>query len=182
MLRRRLGASVTALLLVVLMWNTGTGVAGADACAGAAVVAADKVTKAQTKQAVLCLVNSLRADRGLRRLKVSWQLTRAARFHSRDMVGHKYFGHHGPGGDDLAMRLRRAGYFASHPGRSASEALAWGTDASAQMLVDALMGSPEHRSMLVNPGARQIGLGLILGAPAADVGGAAATLTLDFGE
>ena len=145
-------------------------------------MAFDRGTKGETRQAVLCLINSVRTTRGLQRLRLQRQLTKAARFHSRDMVGRKYFGHEGPAGDDLAMRLRRAGYFASHPRASASEALAWATDASAQMLVDALMGSPEHRGMLLNPNAREIGLGLSLGAPADDVDQTAATLVLDFGE
>jgi len=180
--QRRVGASVIALLLVVVMWDLGTQVAGADACAGATTVPSDKATKIASNAAVLCLLNAIRDDHGLRRLKIDFQLTRAARFHSRDMVGHKYFGHHGTAGDDLAVRLRRAGYFATHPGGSAAEALAWGTDASPQMLVDALMGSPEHRSMIVDPAARAIGMGLAIGAPATDVDGPATTLTLDFGE
>jgi uncharacterized protein YkwD len=181
-MQRKLGAGVIALVLVVLVWDSGAGIAGADACANATTVPIDKATKAATNGAVLCLINTIRADRGLQRLKVDRRLRRAARFHSRDMVGRKYFGHHGPGGDDLASRLQRVGYFAKHPGGSASEALAWGTDASAQMLVDALMDSPEHRSMIVNPAARMIGMGLAAGAPATDVYGPAMTLVLDFGE
>lgn len=178
MVRRRLGASMVALVLVVLVWDAGSGVAGADACAGATTVATDSASKAVSTRAVMCLVNAIRGDRGLRRLKLSRQLSWAARFHSRDMVSRKYFGHQGPAGDDLAVRLRRSGY----PGRTASEALAWATDASAQLLVDALMGSPEHHSMLVNPRARAIGVGLTLGAPDDDVDGSASTLVLDFGE
>lgn len=182
MAQRRLGAGVIALVLVVLVWDSGVGVAGADACANATTIPVDKATKAASNAAVLCLINAIRADRALQRLKSDGLLRRAALFHSRDMVGHKYFGHHGPGGDDLAARLRRVGYFARHPGGSASEALAWGTAASAQVLVDALMASPEHRSMIVNPAARAVGMGLSVGAPATDVRGPAMTLVLDFGE
>jgi uncharacterized protein YkwD len=181
-MRGRIGASVIALLLVGVAGGSGAGVAGAAACSSATTVAADAATKAAAKAAVLCLVNTIRGERGLRRLKISSQLTKAARYHSTDMIRRKYFGHEGPAGDDLAVRLRRAGYFAAHPGGSASEALAWGTDASAQLLVDAMMGSPEHRSMLLNPAARAIGMGFSLGAPEDDVDGAAATLVLDFGE
>jgi uncharacterized protein YkwD len=180
--QRRLGAGVIALVLVVLVWDAGAGVAGADPCANATTIPVDRATKAASNAAVLCLINAIRADRGLRRLKIDGRLGRAARFHSRDMVGRKYFGHHGPAGDDLAARLRRVGYFDKHPGGSASEALAWGTAASAQVLVDALMGSPEHRSMIVNPAARAIGMGLSVGAPETDVDGPAMTLVLDFGE
>ena len=180
-MRRRLGASVIALLLAVLLSAVGARAASAAACAASTTVAADKRTRLQSMRAVLCMVNSVRSERGLRRLRVSRHLSAAARFHSRDMVGRKYFGHHGPAGDDLAMRLRRAGYFLMHPGSSASEALAWGTDASAQILVGALMDSPVHRSMLLNPRARRVGLGLMLGAPEDGVG-SAATLVLDFGE
>jgi uncharacterized protein YkwD len=182
MLRRSLGASVIALLFVVPVGGSGAEVAAADACARSTTVASDRGTRLQVRRAVMCLVNGLRADRGLRRLRAQRQLASAARFHSRDMVGHKYFDHHGSRGDDLATRLRHAGYFASHPTASASEALAWGTNASAQDLVDALMASPAHRSLLLDPSAREIGLGLTLGAPTNGVAGSAATLVLDFGE
>jgi uncharacterized protein YkwD len=179
---RKVGAGVIALVLVVLVWNSGAGIAGADACANTTTVPIDRATEAASNAAVLCLINTIRADRGLQRLKIDRRLRRAARFHSRDMVGRKYFGHHGPAGDDLASRLQHVGYFDKHPGGSASEALAWGTDASADILVDALMGSPEHRSMIVNPTARAIGMGLSIGAPETDVYGPAMTLVLDFGE
>lgn len=182
MSQRTFGAGVIALVLVVLVWDSGAGIAGADPCANATTIPIDKATKAASNAAVLCLINAIRADRGLRRLKIDGRLRRAARFHSSDMVGHKYFGHHGPAGDDLAARLQRVGYFTRHPGGSASEALAWGTEASAQLLVDALMDSPEHRSMIVNPAARAVGMGLSVGAPATDVYGPAMTLVLDFGE
>jgi uncharacterized protein YkwD len=181
-LHRRLGANVIALSLVVLVWVCGAGIARADACANTTIVPFDATTKTQTRVAVLCLVNGIRGERGLRRLQPDVQLTRAARFHSHDMVGNKYFGHHGVAGDDLASRLRRAGYFAEHPRGWASEVLAWGPDASAQVLVDALMNSPEHRSLIVDPAARSVGLGLSLGAPAADVASPATTLVLDFGD
>jgi uncharacterized protein YkwD len=181
-LRIRFGATVIALILTVLIADAGTGVAGAEACAGSTVVAADDATRSQAIRAVVCLVNSERAQRGLRRLRRLRQLNVAARFHSRDMVNLKYFGHHGPAGDDLAVRLHRSGYAAVRPRMSASEALAWGTEASAQFLVQALMGSPVHRSMLLNPRAREIGVGLTLGAPEEGIGGPASTLVLDFGE
>lgn len=182
MLQRMLGAGVIALVLVVLVWDSGVGTAGADPCANVTTVPVDKATKKASKAAVLCLINAIRGNRGLQRLKIDRRLRRAARFHSRDMVGRKYFGHDGPAGDNLASRLRRVGYFARHPGGSASEALAWGTAASALQLVGALMNSPEHRGMIVNPAARVVGMGMSVGAPASDVNGPATTLVLDFGE
>jgi uncharacterized protein YkwD len=181
-LRRRFGASVIALLLAVLLWDAGADVAGADACFGSATVASDDATRLEAKRAVLCLVNGIRSTRGLNRLRVQRQLAVAAVAHSRDMVVRKYFGHTGPAGDDLGSRLRRSGYFESHPRSAANEAIAWGTEASARVLVDALMASPDHRSMVLNPSARQIGLGMTLGAPANGVDDAAATLVLDFGQ
>lgn len=182
MLHRRLGASVIALLLVVLLGVCVPRVAAADACANSAAVPSDKATKAASRVAVLCLVNGMRAERGLKRLKTNLRLARAARFHSNDMVWHKYFGHYGSAGDDLTVRLLRVGYFDRHRRGAASEALAWGRAASAQILVDALMSSPEHRSMILDPAARAVGMGLSLGAPAAGVAAPATTLVLDFGD
>jgi uncharacterized protein YkwD len=46
----------------------------------------------------------------------------------------------------------------------------------------ALMQSPEHRRILLDPAARDIGLGLTLGAPANGAARPSATLTLVFGE
>lgn len=182
MLHRRLRASVIAPLLVVLLWVFVVRVAAADACTNSTTVPSDEATKAASKVAVLCLVNGLRAERGLKRLKTNFRLARAARFHSHDMVCHKYFGHDGSAGDDLTARLLRVGYFDRRRRGDASEALAWGLDASAQILVDALMSSPEHRSMILDPAARAVGMGLSLGAPAAGVAAPATTLVFDFGD
>jgi uncharacterized protein YkwD len=97
------------------------------------------------------------------------------------MVARKYFSHEGPGGDTLATRVRRTSYPATHPGVPVGEALAWGSPASPRMLMRALMHSPPHRRLLLDPHARDIGLGLVLGAPEAGVTGSSMTLSLVFG-
>lgn len=182
MLRRRLCASVIALMLAVLLSYVAASTANAESCSGSAAVPEDKASRGQATRAILCLVNRARAARGIRAVRLSSELGLAARRHSGDMVARKYFGHESPGGDNLADRVRRSGYAASHPGFSAGEALAWGTFASPDVLMQALLQSPVHRAIVLDRSARDVGLGLTLGAPQAGVTDPSATLTLVTGE
>lgn len=183
MLRRRCGAAVIALLFAVLMLHVGVGDAQADACAGSSTVPNDDPGRKQAARAVLCLVNRARAAHALRTVRLSQLLGKAARSHSEDMVQRKYFAHAGPAGDTLADRIRSSGYAAEHPrGYAAGEALAWGSFSSPQVIVRALLESPAHRRILLDPHAREIGLGLTLGAPASDVAGPCWTLVLDVAQ
>lgn len=179
MLSRRFGASVLALLASVLALQIGVSSAAAEACAGAGTV--DGADRRQATRAVLCLVNRARASSGLRALRLSRRLSLAARFHSADMVARGYFAHGGPAGDTVATRVRRAGYATSHPGREVGETLAWGEQATPDILVDALLRSPTHRRILMDPRADDAGIGLTPGAPAEGVSGPSSTLVLDIG-
>lgn len=155
--------------------------AASGGCAGASAVPVDAAGRAQAASAVVCLVNRSRAARRLRALRVSGQLGLAARGHSDDMVARKYFAHDSPTGDTLTSRLQRCGYAASHPGFDVGEALAWGEEASPAALVAALMRSAVHRHVLLAAGARRLGIGLALGAPAGGVAAPSSTLVLDVG-
>jgi uncharacterized protein YkwD len=181
MVRRRCGASVIALLLAMLVPHTAASGANAGACAGAAALPSDDASRGQATRAMMCLVNRARAGRGLRTVRFSHELSAAARAHSSDMVARKYFGHEGPGGDTLEQRVRRTRYPVTHPGVPVGEALAWGSPASPQVLMAALMRSPAHRRLLLDRRARDIGLGVTLGAPEAGVAGSSVTLSLVFG-
>ena len=76
--------------------------------------------------------------------------------------------------------MLKTGYFKGGAGW-VDEALAmgWNSRSSPQQMVRMLMGSQIHRSILLNRRARDVGIGLVLGAPMIDMPGGA-TLTLDF--
>jgi uncharacterized protein YkwD len=152
----------------------------AATCAGAYAVAVDGPTLQRAKDAVLCLVNRERAARGLGALRAAGPLGSAATGHSADMVANKFFSHMSRNGDSVFQRIQRAGYHWT----AAGEAIIWGGGAGATpfKLVAALLKSPEHRAILLDSHYRDLGVGLVLGAPAQSVSRSAATLTLDLGN
>ncbi|MEA2148453.1 MAG: hypothetical protein QOD69_283 [Solirubrobacteraceae bacterium] len=182
MLRRSFGARVIALVAGVCLSHVGVSQAAAEGCAGAAAVPVDGTTQAQATHTVLCLVNRRRAAHRLRRLRLSEELSLAARDHSDDMVARTYFAHDGPAGDTLRTRVRSSGYTRKHPAYDVGEALAWGQFVSPGGLVAALMRSAVHRRILLTPGGRDLGIGLTLGAPTGGILDPSSTLVLDIGS
>jgi uncharacterized protein YkwD len=92
----------------------------------------------------------------LPKLSVDLRLTRAARFHSQDMLRRDYFAH----GDLLARMLR------FHVrGRLFEENLAWSSGVmSAKTAVADWLASPPHRATLLDPSLRRIGVAAPVGA------------------
>lgn len=184
MLRRRLLASGFAMLAAVLVLHTGTSFAGRKssrgACAAARTVPVDAKTRRWADRAVLCLVNRSRRAHGLRPVRRSRALRRAAARHGIDMVRNKYFSHTGRDGGTIGTRVRRTGYARMHRVTAVSETLAWAPLGSPTTLVRALLSSPGHRSIVLDPAQRHVGVGLVRGAPIAR-DGTAATLVLAFG-
>jgi uncharacterized protein YkwD len=149
------------------------------ACRGAYVIATDAPSRRQASDAVLCLVNRVRASHGLPAVHPSGQLATAAAGHSADMIARKYFSHTGRNGDTVQQRVTRTGYAWSAVG----ETIAWGTSNRAMpyLLVAAFLDSPEHRAIMLDRHYREVGIGLGLGAPQRNAPTPSATLTLDFG-
>jgi uncharacterized protein YkwD len=135
----------------------------------------------QSEDAILCLINEERAKRRVSTLRRSTELTQAARDHSTDMVSRQYFAHESLDGATPRERVLRSGYFRGSARGTVEEALAWGWGerSAPTALVTLLMDSAPHRSILLNRGVRDIGVGLVLGAPGMEGG---ATLTLDAGR
>lgn len=133
--------------------------------------------------AVLCLVNVERSQRGLPPVVASSLLGRAADSHSIDMVRRGYFSHITPTGQDLRTRVARTGYLRGVRRPALGETIAWGSDyyASPVELVKDLMSSAVHRAIIVDRRFRDVGVGLALGAPLQGMG-AGATLSLNFGR
>jgi hypothetical protein len=130
----------------------------------------------------LCLLNGVRADDGLRPLVLNAQLSRAARSHSEDMVGHSYFAHEGRNGSQVKDRIELTGYLPKSSSWTIGENLAWGTGALAtpKAIMNAWMNSKGHRDNILKAAYREIGFGILIGNPA-DTTGHGATYTTEFG-
>lgn len=178
------GSAIAGAIAVFLCGALGAGTAFAseNGCARAASMA-DSTTLEQASDAVLCLVNGERARRGLAPLRASRLLDRTAQAHSRDMVARRYFSHVTPAGMNVRQRISRSGYLDKRGACRVAETIAWGTESQATpaALVRSFLNSPGHRRILLDTRYRDIGVGLVLGAPISDMGNGA-TLTLDFGR
>lgn len=108
---------------------------------------------------VVVLFNQQRASHGLAPVKVDARLGQAAEAHSADMLRHGYFAHDDAHGTWDA-RIRR------YVKRSlVGEILSFGSGeyATAARMVQTWMQSPEHRSIILTPDLRRVGLGVATG-------------------
>ena len=141
-----------------------------------------QLSNAEVKRTTLCLLNRQRDMHGRRALKANRRLARAARKHARDMVRRRYFSHTTPGGASFVDRIMRQDYVDPGQGWTLGENLAWGSYqlATPKSIVRSWMHSPGHRANILNPRFREIGIGVVVGAP---LGGAdnAATYATSFG-
>jgi uncharacterized protein YkwD len=134
-------------------------------------------------RAAVCLLNRQRVARGMSKLRINAQLSRAARRHSRDMVRRDYFDHTSPQGLDMLTRIKRTGYLSgSFRSWTVGENIAWGEShlGSPRSIVKAWMHSPGHRQNILNAAFREMGIGVIAAAPGRH-GAPAATYTTTFG-
>jgi uncharacterized protein YkwD len=133
--------------------------------------------------ATRCLLNKKRRTHGLRRLRGSGRLHRAAGRHTVDMARRDYFSHTSINGASFLDRIRRTGYLRRARSWSVGENIAWGTGelSTPRSIVRAWMRSPGHRANILNGRFRQIGIGISFGAPVRSSARPAATYTTDFG-
>jgi len=185
MARRFTIATALAVLFTCMLGSAGPASAAAKkkplrACAGGVVIPS-ATTLPRAYEAILCLINQERARRRVSALRSSAELTRAAIDHSTDMIDQQYFDHESLDGTTPRQRVLRAGYFRGTAGGMVEEALAagWAQLSTPKALVASLMRSGTHRSILLSRSLRDIGIGLVLGAPQPGMAGGA-TLTLDF--
>ena len=147
----------------------------------AAAVPLGAVAAAAVEAAVACLVGAERAARGLPPVRPAPALALAARRHAADMAARGYFAHVSPTGGTVERRARRAGYLDDAPCWALGEDLgvAPPSVATAQAVVAAWMASPSHRSVVLDPDFREVGVAVAGGAPAGD--GTGATFVLELG-
>lgn len=162
---------------LVLTRRSAVAVAAAR-CRGADVVP-KRGNLRRSVRTTACLLNSVRRANGMRSLRFSVRLRRAARYHNLDMNRRRYFAHQSSPGPDLGRRLRRARYV---PYRLAGENLGGGTGRfiKPRNMVRSWMASPGHRENVLRPQFREIGVSIVRGwAPRGPRSGA--TYTADYG-
>ena len=155
------------------------------ACAGEAAIPTGATLDA-AREATLCLLNEQRAARGLRPLRHDDRLRVAADAHSREMVEHHFFDHVSPvSGSTVDLRVEATDYLEGADGWRIGENLAWGSGelATPARAVDGWMNSDGHRRNILTRGFRDIGIGIVPGAPTQiPVAHAAATYATEFGS
>lgn len=155
--------------------------ASAGRCKGAHLDPA-KAPVAKVEQATRCLVNMTRRRRGRRPLRRNARLALAATRHARDMAERNYFSHNSRDGSSFLDRIRRADYLPARGAWTVGENLAWGSErlATPKAILRAWMNSPAHRANILNREYREIGIGVVVGAPVGGVSNAA-TYASEFG-
>ena len=133
-----------------------------DGCAGS-WLRPEAGNVVRVRAATLCLINARRARESLPPLTENAMLQRAAELHSLDMAARDFFEHKNPDGVHPDARIVRQGY----PPILVGENLAWGeTEKSAPAaIVELWMQSPGHRRNILEPGYREIGIGMAYDAP-----------------
>ena len=180
---RKLTALLALAVCSALLGGTPASAGAATRCAHADRLPT-RATLAQARVATLCLLNRERGRRGLRALRSESRLRSAASGHSRDMAEHDYFAHDTPSGLSVVDRVRRTGYLRHTHAWSVGENIAWGGGhyATPREIVDMWMHSEGHRANILNPGYREIGIGIAPGLPVTGSAGRGATYTTDFGS
>ncbi len=110
--------------------------------------------KRQWRRDILDRINRFRAQYRLAPLKLNDRLNRAAQAHADDMATRDYFTHASPDSETVGQRATRAGY----KSRSILENLAAGQD-NPRTTVEGWIQSPGHREAMLNPTARDAGVG-----------------------
>jgi len=133
------------------------------------------------RASVLCLVNVTRLGRGLPALQRNFRLENAAQLHTDDMVARGYFDHVSPPPNSTTydQRIRAAGYLFD----AAVESLATGSSTPRLVvdlwLVDKGVTPPGHCRNILDPGMRDLGVGINSGVAVAPFVG---VWTKEFGR
>ena len=121
----------------------------------AAPAAATATRQDSTERSVVKKVNAIRAQHGLRKLRRSTGLTRAADRKVREVLHTDTLTHSSPDGTSMHQRIRR---FVD--ARAIGETIGYVPRGGPQAakIVGAWMSSPSHRAALLSPGFRRVGV------------------------
>lgn len=126
---------------------------GAAAQAGCNIPANSDVLQKQ----LLAELNAERTARGLSPLKLSAKLDKAAQGHACDNAKRRSISHDSSDGGTLKTRLRKAGY--KYRAAAENTGRGFGTPERA---VDWWMNSPKHRTNILYPKMREVGIGIAM--------------------
>jgi uncharacterized protein YkwD len=129
-------------------------------------------------------LNRVRASRGLKPLRQANGLSTAAVSHSRSMVLRGFFAHTSLDGTQFHDRVRRHYTSRGWASWSVGETLLANTGATdARTVVTAWLQSPPHREIVLTPGWRDVGVGVLYrsSAPGTFAGAETLVVTADFG-
>ncbi|HEV2853924.1 MAG TPA: CAP domain-containing protein [Thermoanaerobaculia bacterium] len=107
---------------------------------------------------MLARVNAARKEAGAPPLRSNAKLDLAAQRHAEDMLARNYFAHQSPEKKSVRDRARDAGY----DWRMIGENIAEG-QFSVDEVMDTWLHSPGHRRNILDPGFKELGVGLALG-------------------
>jgi uncharacterized protein YkwD len=151
----RLTAAVAALAAALAVAT----LAGSSTAAAAPLMAstASRVTAVTGfAQQALARLNTVRAGQGLRPLRLSVALAKAAGSHARSMARRGYFSH-SSGGRGASSRI--AQYYRGSP---VGEVILWRSPGvSAAKAIAMWLASPSHRAVLLHPSFRDIGFAAV---------------------
>jgi uncharacterized protein YkwD len=136
------------------------------------------------ESSVVVDINRFRVEHGLARLRLSPQLTSAARAHSQQMAQDGYFAHESA--DGAAFWLRLQSFYHRSPAQlwAVGENLLWSSSSlNGDRALGLWLASPPHRQNLLDPRWREIGISAVHEARAPGVyhGLDVTILTADFG-
>jgi uncharacterized protein YkwD len=106
---------------------------------------------------VLSHLNAQRKAHGLSALKISAKLDKAAQGHACDNAKRRSISHDSSDGGTLTTRLRKAGYKYRAAAENTGRGFGTGTRA-----VEWWMNSPKHRTNILFPRVRDVGIGIAL--------------------
>lgn len=140
-------------------------------------VAAAKQRLDARERAIVRAINRQRADHDVPKVRATRPLSRAADYHSWEMLDADYFAHESRDGGPFDERVRR---FADH--RALGETLAMVGrcgNGSPRRIVRMWMNSPGHRAILLDGTYRRVGVGKRTGKLGDD---RVCVITADFGS
>jgi uncharacterized protein YkwD len=135
---------------------------------------------ARARWAVLCEINAERRVYGLAPLSENRRLDLGASHHSYYMVRERIFSHTGYDGTPMS-RQARSGYLNPSGAYKVSENVGWGDGRySTPAAMMSAWQDPGHRVNILDPGVRDIGIGIAVGVPWSGDRLHGATYTTDF--
>src|SRR4051794_3106652 len=174
--RAALGVAAQLMLLAICSNASASQACPADLTQPTLDAAYDSAT------AVVCDINVMRSQNGLKPLSWSSELWAGAQGLADDMAARHYASHTTPDGKTLAERIEPTGYIPSTPTWFLAENLGWGTNVLSTPLALVLgwMDSPAHRENVLDPQLEDIGVGMQEGA-ITDGGDVGTIFVADFG-